>query len=163
MDLGRKAVGKTTELPAWMQAYLTKQSIEYIGEFHYQFQELSRVSYDARLWAAAGLMMKFCSDDKFADFRAWLIVKGQRIFENAIRDPDTLAEIEVDGDHGRPILFDMNYVAETAYRVKVGKMADITDLVPKSPKLILHNQDAWDGDQDKLPFMFPRLFARFGA
>ncbi|EKC76209.1 hypothetical protein LEA_04821 [human gut metagenome] len=35
-----------------------------------------------------------CSDDGFIDFRAWLIAQGKEVYMNALRDPDTLADIE---------------------------------------------------------------------
>ena len=163
IDLGRKEIKTTTDLPLWLESHLALQSVEYIAEYYQRFYELACLSYDRRLWAAAGLIMKFCSDDKFLDFRAWLIAKGQKVFEAAIANPDSLVDVELDGDFGLPILFSMNYVAEEAYRAKVGEIADITDIINDVPELVLRNPSVLDGVQDKLPSMFQKLFAKYGG
>jgi hypothetical protein len=162
IDLSRQSVRKTTDIPEWIQEYLRQRPTLYLGEYEERFQGLSRLSYDARLWAAAQIMMGFCSDDKFSDFRAWLIAKGKDVFEDALKNPDTLAEVDVDGDYGTPTLFSMNYVAEETYRERAGDSADITDLIAEQPPATLLNEGAWDEDQAKLPAMFPRLYAKFG-
>ena len=47
------------------------------------------------LWDAASVIKEYgCSDDGFIDFRAWLIVQGKDIYMNALKDPDTLADVE---------------------------------------------------------------------
>ncbi|MFF4153768.1 DUF4240 domain-containing protein [Streptomyces sp. NPDC001651] len=52
-------------------------------------------SYTTPLWAAAYLINGGCSDDGFDYFRGWLIAQGREVFERAIADPDTLAELPV--------------------------------------------------------------------
>ncbi len=52
-------------------------------------------SYRVALWAAAYLANGGCSDDGFDYFRGWLIVQGRDVFEHALADPDTLADLPV--------------------------------------------------------------------
>ena len=54
--------------------------------------------YDARadtwgLWGAAYLIGGGCSDDGFMDFRGWLVSRGEKVFEAAVQDPDSLAKV----------------------------------------------------------------------
>jgi hypothetical protein len=50
-------------------------------------------SYRDPLWAAAYTVNGGCSDDGFDYFRGWLIVQGRAVFERAVADPDSLAEL----------------------------------------------------------------------
>ena len=58
------------------------------------FSEYQRLSYKEKLWAAAYVINGGCSDDGFDYFRAWLTAQGQAVFEMALKDPDSLAEVE---------------------------------------------------------------------
>jgi hypothetical protein len=51
-------------------------------------------AYDYRLWGAAYVIHGGCGDDAFWDFRAGLVALGREVFEAALRDPDSLAEIK---------------------------------------------------------------------
>ncbi|MDE7244669.1 MAG: DUF4240 domain-containing protein, partial [Oscillospiraceae bacterium] len=46
------------------------------------------------LWSAATILCDGCSDDGFLDFRAWLIAQGKEVYLAALKDPDSLADIE---------------------------------------------------------------------
>lgn len=50
------------------------------------------LSYIAPLWAAAYIINGGCSDDGFDYFRGWLITQGRNVFQQALADPDGLAE-----------------------------------------------------------------------
>ena len=52
-------------------------------------------SYRTRLWAAAYVINGGCSDDGFDYFRGWLIVQGRHVFEQAVVNPDALADLAV--------------------------------------------------------------------
>lgn len=162
IELAGRSAGKATAVPAWLEHHIAAQGIDSICAYEVAFRRVLALSYDARLWAAAGLMLKFCSDDKFMDFRAWLVAKGRIVFERAVADPDSLAEVDVDGDYGLPILFNMNYAAEMAYRTRAGPVADLSDLIGFGPPLVLLNGHAWTGDLKALPGRFPKLWAKFG-
>ncbi|WP_405796887.1 DUF4240 domain-containing protein [Streptomyces sp. NBC_01506] len=57
--------------------------------------DLMADSYTSPLWAAAYITNGGCSDDGFDYFRAWLLARGQQVFERVVADPDTLAELPV--------------------------------------------------------------------
>jgi hypothetical protein len=158
---GKSSVKATGEIPAWLTSYLRERTVDYIVAFEEQLHEHSCLAYDARLWAAAGLMLGLCSDDKFCDFRGWLIAQGKRVFESSLESPDTLADVgNIDGDSGKPLLSQMLYAPTKAYRQKICN--EIADLQVCYRKPVLLNQDTWNGDRSKLPNMFPRLFAKYG-
>ncbi len=50
-------------------------------------------AYQAVLWDAADMIVCGCSDDGFIDFRAWLITQGQHIYEDALKNPDSLSAV----------------------------------------------------------------------
>ncbi|GAA1536441.1 DUF4240 domain-containing protein [Dactylosporangium maewongense] len=66
--------------------------------FDLRYAVLDAESYDWNLWGAAYLMRGGCSDDAFDYFRGWLVTQGRSIWERALRDPDTLAELGIDPD-----------------------------------------------------------------
>ncbi|MFC4065858.1 DUF4240 domain-containing protein [Actinoplanes subglobosus] len=66
--------------------------------FSLRYDALGVPSYDWNLWAAAYLMKGGCSDDAFDYFRGWLVVQGRTVWERALQDPDTLAELDIDPD-----------------------------------------------------------------
>lgn len=104
------------------------------------------------LWGAAYLMNGGCSDDGFRYFRDWLISEGRAIFEAALADPDSLAELPAQDEFE---LESFGYAALDAY-------AEHTDLELErdfSDELTLPEGREWEPDE--LPDMFPQLAARY--
>ena len=50
-------------------------------------------AYHWDLWGAAYLINGGCSDDGFEYFRRWLVLQGRDVFQAAVSNPDTLAEV----------------------------------------------------------------------
>ena len=65
-------------------------------------------------------MMEWCSDDGFIDFRAWLIAQGKEVYLSALKDPDTLADIE---PYGNCCFESLSYVGDDTYRQLTGQNA----------------------------------------
>lgn len=78
---------------------LSKLSVAKILAFDHRWNELHRASYNWNLWGAAYLINGGCSDDGFDYFRDWLLLQGRKVYEAAVRDPDSLADV-VDPDEG---------------------------------------------------------------
>src|SRR5215467_8735483 len=73
---------------------LKKMSPDELMKFEALRNKLDAQAYSWALWGAAYLMTGGgCLDDCFDYFRAWLMSQGRKTFENALRDPDTLADI----------------------------------------------------------------------
>jgi hypothetical protein len=66
--------------------------------FHQTFCRMMDLAYTWELWGAAYVINGGCGDDAFLDFRASLISRGCMAFQSAIRDPDSLAECDINLD-----------------------------------------------------------------
>jgi len=75
-----------------------------------------QLSYKDTLWAADFVINDHLSDDGFDYFRAWVTAHGKQVFLNALRNPDSLADL-------RPQRLDtwfegLLYVCQEAYYTK---------------------------------------------
>ncbi|GLI00268.1 DUF4240 domain-containing protein [Phytohabitans aurantiacus] len=67
-------------------------------QFQHAYDVVNQEAYRWDLWAAAYLMRGGCSDDGFDYFRGWLAAQGRTTWEQALADPDSLADVGVDPD-----------------------------------------------------------------
>jgi Protein of unknown function (DUF4240) len=72
---------------------LAEMPTDEIHEFNLRWHEAQRSAYSWDLWGAAYLINGGASDDGFEYFRDWLVLQGSAVFQRAIADPDTLAEV----------------------------------------------------------------------
>ncbi len=127
-----------------------------IAAFQQHFDEEHNRAYTWMLWGAAYLMEGGCSDDGFTDFRYGLISRGQKIFEAAVADPDSLAVLLGDDDFLSNEEF--GYVAGEVYEQKTGDSIPIERAGSAEP-----SGDDWDFDDEALSAKkLPKLWAKFG-
>lgn len=120
--------------------------------FHLMFNRKMDDVYHWDLWAAGYLMNGGCSDDGFAYFRAWLISQGRRVYEAALRDPDSLAEV-ADPDRDDNEAEDLWGVAQEVYREKAGTYMVVEFKWTAQPR-----GERWhDDDLDEFARRLPRL------
>jgi Protein of unknown function (DUF4240) len=118
--------------------------------------DLMAESYLAPLWGAAYLINGGCSDDGFDYFRGWLITQGQKVFEVAVADADSLADLDViraaavEGDEIEAE--DGGSLAWSAYRQAVGEEAP-----PGRSRSYPELDPEWDFDFDDLAELRRRL------
>ncbi len=113
-----------------------------------------RTSYRWDLWGAAFVINGGCSDDGFDYFRGWLMLQGRDVWEAALRDPESLADVSFDGDAGCE---DVLYAAGKAYeQVARGSLPPSRDDHPKQPL-----GTAWQ--ETDLEALHPKLWRRFAA
>lgn len=132
-----------------------------LADFVRTFHAVHLRAYSWDLWAAGYLIQDTMSDDGFVDFRSWLIAHGRDVFERALADPDTIAELDWRAD-----LEDMGVAEQFAdvgvqeYLARIGEPPEelgtfYPDAEPTGEEF--PNQDpAWFLDR------FPRLAARVG-
>lgn len=115
-------------------------------------------SYDWGLWGAAYVIDGGCSDDSFDYFRAYLISRGRGIFENAVADPDSLADVDIaDGEEWE----DWMSPTMMVIHARTGKYDFAAEPDPESRiGGRLPSGEAWE--EDDLPSRFPRLSAKYG-
>jgi len=125
-----------------------------IAAFDQLFYQMSRRADTWDLWGAAFIIGGGCSDDSFMDFRSWLISMGQGVYEAALANAETLAEVEIEDEYD--VFFEeFAYVASRAYEDKTG--ADMPRRA--GPPHQGTSGDEWD--EDDLEERFPTLWAKF--
>jgi hypothetical protein len=100
-------------------------------DFARHFESRYNRAYRWDLWGAAWVLLDGASDDAFDFFRCWLIGQGREVYEGALHDPDTLADLlvdfdeEVDGDGE-----ELGYAADEAYEQLTGTVAPDLGIAP---------------------------------
>ena len=116
-------------------------------------------AYIFPLLAANFVISSYVSDDGFKEFRAWLVSKGQQVFQNAINNPETIAdwldENEVDDIRGAEFL----YIADEAYTELGGNEDNFYKKVqfPLEPNMNM----AWPENKKEFQLQYPKLVAKF--
>ena len=146
-----------------LKARLAQLPVEELIRFQTRFDELMDAANLIDLWGAATLVNGGCSDDGFHDFRAWLIGRGRHVYEAALKNPDTLADV-LDGE---PVDgFGLDVAAVRVYEETTGKddFFDQLDraeagLPPPPPEGV-----DWDfEDAGEMQRRFPRLYRLYSA
>ncbi len=79
-----------------LDSQLRSLSLEEALSFDGHFTDCLDRAYSWPVWAAAYIMGSGCSDDSFWDFRSTLISMGREIYERAMADPESLAELDLE-------------------------------------------------------------------
>lgn len=157
-----EAAGKASEGDCQQQARLITDALseldpEEVLSFDRILDSLMDDAYCWDLWGAADLINRGCSDDGFEDFRGWLIAQGRDVYQNALRDPDRLADQPAVSSLGE---FDTLWCQELlaapfeAYEKLTG------DLPPEEerPPAVLKGE-RWDfDDEETMRQRYPRLW-----
>jgi Protein of unknown function (DUF4240) len=157
-DSRKQAGGDLDKQVGMLRARLEQSEPEEIVQFGKLFQEYWVRAYTWDLWAAAYIIGGGCSDDGFLDFRGWLISKGEKVFENALKDPESLVEVVNDEEDCQYEGF--QYVASQAWENKTGKgMGDFPNHGLKHPSKPAGER--WSEEGEDLERRFPKLWKKF--
>ena len=122
-----------------------------------QLRTLTACAYGWELWGAAYVINGGCSDDGFEYFRAWLIAQGERVYNDALSDPDSLANLFSPGQHVEAESEDVLGATWEAYRIRANSDLPRGQPVPE-PEL----GEGWDfEDRREMATRYPRLTALF--
>lgn len=131
-----------------------------IIEFDRMFLEHWVEAFSWDLWAAAYILGKGCSDDEFVDFLGWLICRGRKVYEMALKSPDSLVD-QLEADHGEDSLHEgFQGIATIAWEHRTG--GNIEDFpehsiaLPPAPK-----GTPWTEQEGDLKSRCPKLFRKF--
>jgi hypothetical protein len=124
--------------------------------------ERVKAAYRKDLWEAADLINAGCSDDGFFYFRCWLVDQGKQVYDAALENPDSLADVvepgeEYECDH-------LGDAAMAAWLERTGRTdkefyAELDRLSLKHPDL---RRASWDvDDPEEFRKRFPRLTALY--
>jgi hypothetical protein len=132
-----------------------------VAKFQEIFDTYWLRAYRWDLWGAAYIIGGGCSDDGFMDFRAWLISRGEKAYENALRDPQTLVRVVKEEDED--CRFEgFQYVASQVWERKTGRGMD------EFPRKGLKFRSSpagkvWSEEGDDLKRRFPKLWKKFAS
>ena len=76
-----------------LKQLLSELPVEEVAAFSNTFTNLHTDAYKWDLWAAAYIVEGGCSDDGFIDFRYWLISMGREVYDSAMVNAESLAEV----------------------------------------------------------------------
>jgi len=175
---------KIDEIPEWLERRLLELPNDEIIDFSAWLATFVACSYKAKVWAAASIVSRGLSYDGFFSFQGWLIAQGKVVYENAVANPDSLADFEFPESEifgPRASLEKLFYVYFWAYNKKVGKQRYATVEFPpgyqppfgsepnppaETTMKAIHEKvqqelTVWLSDPAKLTAAFPKLVGRF--
>jgi uncharacterized protein DUF4240 len=155
-DTRRAAGGDSGRQSSLLEARLRQLPPKAIVDFQRIRHRLDRRAYTWDIWGAAYVIEDGCSDDCFRDFRGYLISLGRPAFDQAMRDPDSLAPVVQDAEHGD--WENADSVAADAYEGATGDDFPLDDSdLDGTPR-----GRPWDDEAiESLLRRYPRLAARF--
>ena len=138
---------------------LKKLSPDELMKFESVRSRLDAEAYSWTLWGAAYLMISGCGDDCFNYFRAWLMSLGRKTFENALKDPDTLADLDRRNVRVREFE-EFMYAAQELYETKTDQEMPESVLFQGGARPELG--DRWDFDDNgEMKKRYPKLFSKY--
>jgi len=115
-----------------------------IEGFRERLDDVLARAYRWDLWAAAYIINGSASDDGFQYFRAWLISRGQRVFEQALKDPAGL-ETFVPNDPAWLAEFEeMLYLPVYALEQKTGEEVPLPEPLETNEEVAKPAGEPWD-------------------
>lgn len=159
IDSSRKeAEGDPEEQMGVLAEKLEELSEQEIVDFGRIFDEYWVRAYHWPLWGAAYVIGEGCSDDGFSDFRGWLISRGEKAYEEALADPESLARVMKDHDDNGQIE-GFHYLASQAWEARTGRDAsEFPDNGIRTPE----NPTGKEWKEDEVDRLFPKLAKKFG-
>jgi Protein of unknown function (DUF4240) len=153
----RSAAGNdTAEQSQLLEQRLTQLSPQAIVDFAQIRRGLDERAYTWDLWGAADVIEDGCSDDCFRHFRGYVISLGQEAYENALRDPDSLATVVQDDQTADWESADD--VAPQAYAATTGSQLPVSEFDPAGDP---PGTPFDENDQAALAARYPQLTAHF--
>ncbi|MFI1370797.1 DUF4240 domain-containing protein [Streptomyces longwoodensis] len=161
VDTAREAAeGDPEEQADLLVSRLLDLDPDAVLDFARHFEARYHRAYRWELWGAAWVLLDGASDDAFDFFRCWLIGQGREVFEGALHDPDSLADLlddfdeEIDGDGE-----ELGYAADEAYEQLTGTVAP--DLGLPAPAAEPEGSPIDFEDEQALAERYPKLWDRF--
>jgi hypothetical protein len=117
--------------------------------------DLLNESYKPELFGAVHLMCSGCDDDDFDYFRLWLVAQGKKIYEEAVKHPDSLSVVSLPDELS--VYEDFWYIAQDVYEEITGEEIPVDDQNYPDELDI-----EWDiDDEDEKKDRYPKLFNKY--
>jgi uncharacterized protein DUF4240 len=148
-----------------LRVALRELSLEEIISFELAFRRYLNDAYTWDLWGAAHVVHGWCSDDGFEYFRRWLVSRGRDVYEAALAEPDSLAQLDVRPGPDAVWEFEaIYYVAVQIFEEKGGE-GDVREYSEREAGLggPGPSGEPFEVDEEHLARRYPKLWRRFGA
>jgi hypothetical protein len=158
IDLSRKrARGSQDAQFVALEEQLRALSAEEVAQFDEHFSDCMGRADCNEVYAAAAIIDGFwVSDDAFTYFLEWLVAQGEKVFETALQNPDSLADVV---QKGQVCAFEgFGYIPTRVWEEKTGLSADEMP-GQKATEAKAPSGAAWKDDED-LKQRFPRLWEK---
>ena len=165
---------------------LSQLNYDQIIKWDQIFGLYQKLSYKDKLWAADSVINDGLSDDGFDYFRAWITAHGKGVFLSALRDPDSLADLNpkrletwcegliyVSADaysekhrleNGMDISHNRYYDECARHALTAEEISEIEAEIVYADNMVSADESdfAWEDNADMLKEMLPRLSKMFG-
>jgi hypothetical protein len=146
-----------------LRASLRELTLEKIISFEVAFRRYLNKAYTWDLWGAAYVIHGGCSDDGFEYFRRWLVSRGRDVYEAALANPDSLANLDP-GSRSSWEFEEIYYVAVAVFKEKGGQ-GDVRD--HSEPEAGMGGPgptgEPFTEDEEQFARRYPKLWQRFGT
>lgn len=140
---------------------LDKLSPAEIASFQAKLDHFHRMACTTPLWNAAWLIHGALSDDSFDYFADWLISMGQKVFNDAMQTPDSLAAILKLPGIGFPSFEEFGYVAGQICEEKTRSEMPVPPLDEKWLRQRFEALKSWS--HEELKVRLPHLWASYSS
>ena len=145
-----------------LRQILEKLTADEIAAFDLAYNREMKRAYSWDLWGAVYVVHGGASDDGFHYFCAWLISKGQQVFESVLKNPDGLADWFVQDVEGWLEFEEFSYIAGEVWGEKTGldmadRPFDMAFSISGDP-----TGEEFEDDAAHLSKRYPKLWNRFG-
>lgn len=134
---------------------LTQLNEQELMDFVDHFDAADAAAYTWPLWGAAYVMNGGCSDDSFSDFRATLISHGRKIYEMALSDPESLADLD---------LSDVEDICYEGFQYVKNDVAEkVLGELPKRRVPFPDEPSGANWDEETVNALYPSLSAKYSV
>ena len=146
-----------------LEEKVARLSRDQILRFDLILHEFLRVWYRANILAAATIINVSCELDELNEFETFIIMQGKEIWEQALKNPDSLADLEIEDEAKCVELFE---VPEKAYAQATGEEDFEMVHVDYQAQNLIGKLDLWQDekgkvDKIKLKTLLPRLYEKW--
>ncbi len=114
----RASQGSVEDQAGSLHEALLTLSPQEIVAFDAIFAELALAAFRTDIHAALCIVVEDSSMPGFVEFLGWLVTRGKSVYENVLRDPDSLADVDLIADSTLGSGF--VYIAMQAWEDKTG-------------------------------------------
>ena len=146
-----------------LQEKLASFSGDEILRFDHILHEILRFGYRSNMLAAATIINVSSELDELNEFEAFIIMQGKEVWDQALKNPDSLADLEIEDEAKCPELLE---IPEKAYEQATGEEDFEMVHVDYQPQNLIGKLELWQDekgkvDKVKLKSLLPRLYAKW--